>query len=259
MTSTSPTDVRILTRVDKIDAGFQRLLRGEDAVSEHDKHFAIRARAGLPPRLVGLSSRSLPSLDDALDALEGAGGALRIEVGGHVLDAAVADALLERGFRPSGTISVHQGPVPAPEIQTNPEMSAEPVDSDASWREFVEVFQRGFDLPEAERPAAGELAGWRERPGLELFVARLHGTPVAAGFLLLDGPVAYLGSAASTHVLRRQGGHLALLARRLARAAESDATRAFAQAEFGGTAQRNLERAGLRLLGTKTVFSPREG
>jgi GNAT superfamily N-acetyltransferase len=88
-----------------------------------------------------------------------------------------------------------------------------------------------------------ELDGWH------CYVALLDGVEVACGSMLLADGIATLGLDATAEPARGQGCHSALLARRLADAAEADCHTVLAEAcdepgNGGSAAARNLHRAG---------------
>ncbi len=62
------------------------------------------------------------------------------------------------------------------------------------------------------------------KPGFDYFLAFDGDTPVAAGLLFTHGSCGYLGSAATHAAYRKRGGQSALIAARLARAAERGCT-----------------------------------
>lgn len=91
---------------------------------------------------------------------------------------------------------------------------------------------------------------WRAglgRPGWTQVVAYDGDTPVATAALFVDGPEAWLGSATTVPAARRRGAHGALVAARLALAAEQGAVRVSAKVAPGSPAHRGLTRAGFAL------------
>jgi GNAT superfamily N-acetyltransferase len=82
----------------------------------------------------------------------------------------------------------------------------------------------------------------------------VDGTPAAAGALVVHEGVGYLADAATDPRFRGRGCQTALIRRRIADAALAGCDLVAAQAEFGSTSQRNLERGGLRICCTKAVW-----
>jgi len=92
------------------------------------------------------------------------------------------------------------------------------------------------------------------RPGTRCFVAEIEGTPVAAAALgLMDG-VAIFAGACTIPAWRNRGAQQALLAHRLAFAADHGCDLAMIVAAPGSASQRNAERAGFRIAYTRTKW-----
>jgi len=252
------SDARLLQRIQEAE------LR---ALAETFGDAAIRTIGGLSlvstgtagpgsVRVAGISPKTVGDLDAVLEALPSADDGpwpCRIDVLPGSLDASVADALFSRRFRHTGFESLMVGAPGDSEIDPNPGIEIVKPTEDWALREFVQVFHDGFEVPEPDRREPADLAHWSE--GASLFLARLYGTPVSAGMLHEGEHGAFLLTCASTHVLRRQGGHQALVQHRLARAAERGHARVFARVPFDGPAQRNLVRGGLRIAATIAVWS----
>ncbi len=88
---------------------------------------------------------------------------------------------------------------------------------------------------------------WRAglgRPGWTQVLARRDGTAVATAALFVAGEHAWLGSATTVPGARRTGAHAALVAARLALAAEQGARTVSVKCAAGSPSHRNLVRAG---------------
>ncbi len=207
-------------------------------------------------RIAGVSPKTLDTLDQALEALpegDDRPWPCRIDVLPGAVDASVADALFSRRFRHTGFESLMVGSPGDSELDPNPGIEVVEPTQDWAFREFVQVFHDGFEIPAPDRRESSDLEHWSK--GASLFLARLYGTPVSAGMLHEGEHGAFLLTCASTHVLRRQGGHQALVQHRLGHAAERGHDRVFARVPFDGPAQRNLVRGGLRIAATIAVWS----
>ena len=79
------------------------------------------------------------------------------------------------------------------------------------------------------------------------YFAEQSGTPIAAGALCITGDVALLAGASTVPHARRRGAQAALLATRLAWAAESGCDVAMVVTQPGSASQRNAERNGFRV------------
>lgn len=90
--------------------------------------------------------------------------------------------------------------------------------------------------------------------GTSCFLAEIGGVPVATGALALHGGVALLAGASTLPDWRGRGAQAALLAARLAFAAEQGCDLAMMGAAPGSTSQTNAERAGFRIAYTRTKW-----
>ena len=114
-------------------------------------------------------------------------------------------------------------------------------------------------------------AGWRDQPGVAdaiaplalvsaartdacLFLAEHEGRAIAAGSLSISQGVALLAGASTVPASRRLGAQSALLAARLAFAAERGCDIAMVVALPGSGSQRNAERNGFRVAYTRTKW-----
>lgn len=252
-------DGRLLRKIETAEVQTLCAILGDEAGSTIGKLTVVH-RAGDPigdrPRLFGLNPRCLTDLEPALESLGDSKSKCRVEILPGNLNTPVADALAAHGFRQTEFVAMMHGRTTDSAIQPNSGVEVKTVDSDPLFREFVESLQLGWDIPEADRRPADAVGHWRD--GGDLFVTRLHGTPVSAGFLHIHETTAYLGHTASQHVLRRQGGHLALLDHRLKLAAERGCTAVYGQVPFDSPAHRNLTRAGLHIAATKATWTSAE-
>ncbi len=113
----------------------------------------------------------------------------------------------------------------------------------------------GHAVPEASLPTHGSaLAAAVERAGGCLYVATVGGVRAAAAVLTVADRIGYLANAATLAAFRRRGCQRALIAARVADAADGRCDLVTSGAKFGSSSQRNLERAGFRLAYTKPVL-----
>lgn len=257
-------DLKLLRRARKAEVASLAALLGSDAIREFGKLVLVHAPGtsiGDTPRLLGAARGTRDAIPEALDTLDAdARAGCRIEVAPGDLDASLAETLDELGFRQTDFRAVLYGnPSDASARDTampdNDGLDIAVVDSDGTLAEFVQIHHEGWDIPEAHRAEPSAFAHWRDVA--ELFVSRLHGTSVGAAVLHRVDAIAHFGPSASTHVLRRQGGHIGLIRRRLVRAAELGCDLVFAHAPFDSPAHRNLQNAGLSLAATQAVWTAR--
>ena len=116
---------------------------------------------------------------------------------------------------------------------------------------FADVLLRGHGVPD-EVPRS-QIARWAEKPTSRLFVAEVDGVAAGAGALVL-GEVANLANASTLPEFRGRGLQSALIRARISAAAAAGADLVCSAASWASQSQRNLERAGLRIAHTKTVW-----
>ena len=122
------------------------------------------------------------------------------------------------------------------------------------------LYCEGFDLPQ---PAAPLFAACVERPGWQVFVARGTGAEViGVGYLFMRAGVAYLAGGTTRRSQRGRGVQTALLRARVAAAAQAGCR--WVASETGEAvagepqhSQRNMQRAGLDVVGVTHNFAPR--
>jgi ribosomal protein S18 acetylase RimI-like enzyme len=121
--------------------------------------------------------------------------------------------------------------------------------------EFGDVLLRGHGAPD-DAPRT-HIVAWAERSDSRMYVAEVDGRIGAAGALVLHDDLAYLANASTLPEARGRGLQSALIAARVDAAARAGIALVSAQAAWSSPSQRNLERAGLRVAYTKTVWRVR--
>lgn len=206
----------------------------------------------------GLGMFAEPGTDD-MDALEeffrSRGAAVHHEVSPLAVPS-VLPLLTSRGYEPVELTSVMHQPI-AP--RTAP---VAPVVSPSDVR--ARLIRAGEESIWAETSARG----WSEQPevvalvrelgevsvhtrGTRCFLAERRGLPIAAAALVMHGGVALLAGASTIPEWRGRGAQAALLAARLAHAADQGCDLAMMGAQPGSASQRNAERQGFRIAYTR--------
>jgi len=167
------------------------------------------------------------------------------------------DRLAQRGYRPIEFTSVMYLPVP----------SAYPTNVGLDPRLRTRVIQSG----EEDAWASVSARGWGEYPELRefllgmgqviassqgalVFLAEWDDIPIGTAVLWCHDGVALLGGASTVPEARRRGAQRALLAARLAHAADAGCDLAMMCAQPGSASQRNAERQGFRIAYTRTKW-----
>jgi GNAT superfamily N-acetyltransferase len=125
----------------------------------------------------------------------------------------------------------------------------------ADVEDFVRVLPTGHEVEAASVERA--IASTRHQARVEdarFYVARVDGTPAAAGVLFLHEGIAYLANASTLPAFRRRGCQSALIERRLADATAAGYRRAAVIVEWASQSHTNLARAGFRTAYTKAIW-----
>ena len=237
----------------------------------------IEARSGQPVEVrrfgdaAALMARQVPSPHfNAVVGLRGGQGHLvgelddwyrangikgRFVVAPGDLSAELGRALAARGYAQTDVDTVlYAAPPPAAAADTPFEIVA--VDSPAVMDEFLDTLLTGWGVPPDHRAGAkANMSGWLDVPAFRLYLIRIDGRPAAAGKLFLHDAVGYFPDAATDPDFRGRGLQTALLRHRTAIAAQSGARLIYSQAAFGSVSHRNMERVGLRVLCTRSIWT----
>ena len=121
---------------------------------------------------------------------------------------------------------------------------------------FLDLYQAGFGLPrliEIERDA---VLSWlqRAKSSLYLCIAHIDDTPAGVGILYMENGIGLLADAATLPQFRGTGCHTAMIQHRIAQAEKHNCDLLTSFVEFGSTSHQNLERAGLRVAYTKSMW-----
>jgi hypothetical protein len=164
----------------------------------------------------------------------------------------IASRLADEGARPLDAVTVLYGVPTAAEPAAEVELRR--VGPDEA-RQFGRVHLEGHGVPAGIIEVdASSFAASVGREDMIQYLARVDGEDAGAGVLFfLDGD-ASLANASTIERFRRRGVQTALLAQRLADAAEAGAGLITSLTTFGSDSQRNLVRAGLQVAYTKTVW-----
>lgn len=161
--------------------------------------------------------------------------------------AALAAPLGDAGARPVGFHTMLYGPSRTGERdprvrEARPEEAAE----------FADVLLRGHGAP--DEASRAHIVDWAGRDGSWMYVGEIDGRIAAAAALVLHDDLAYLANASTLPESRGRGLQTALIAARIDAAARAGIPLVSSQAAWSSASQRNLERAGLRIAYTKTVW-----
>jgi hypothetical protein len=122
---------------------------------------------------------------------------------------------------------------------------------------YLDTLFRGYGLGTGALPAQRAMMAIEHRsPHLRRYLAYLDGQVAAAAALHLTQRGGYLTGAATVPAMRRHGCQSALIRRRLCDAAAT-ARQVVVTTAFGSPSQANLQRLGLRIIHTRTLWRRR--
>ena len=123
--------------------------------------------------------------------------------------------------------------------------------------DYLDAYVAGWGIPEKDRAQfKSNVRPWLVQAGWSLYIAQLNGQPAAAATLYVRDGVGYLADSATDPSYRRRGLQSSLLRRRMRDASLAGADLVFSGAEPFSTSHRNMERAGMRLLFVRAIWSP---
>jgi GNAT superfamily N-acetyltransferase len=204
-------------------------------------------------RVVGLKGEQAAEIEPLVRWYRDNGAAPRFEILPREGDVALGRELMRLGLCPS---SFHTALVravdPAPDAAN---AVVERVTDAAAMEDFLDAYIAGWNIPDGDGFKRNVRAGWLDRPGWLLFLARVDGRPAAEGKLYIRDDAGYLADASCDPAFRRRGLQAALLAHRIAAARDAGAAFVCSGAAYLSTSHRNMERAGMRILFNRTIWT----
>jgi hypothetical protein len=183
------------------------------------------------------------------------GGEARFDIAAGDYDPEIGRELTRLGYFQSG---FHAALIGAPDMKVaaSSEITVEPVASCQDMEDFLEAYANGWGIPDALRESfKANVRPWFVEPGWSLYVAKVAGRPAATAILFVDAGVGYFADSATDPAFRRRGLHAALLSRRLRDASAAGVDLVCGGADFLSTSHRNMERAQMRLLFLRAIWT----
>jgi GNAT superfamily N-acetyltransferase len=221
-----------------------------------DNAVALMARNFPNPnfnRVAGLKAPHVAEIEPLVRWYRDNGVKLRFEILPREGDGELGRELVRLGLYPSEFHTALVRDVSEPPAAS--ETAVEQVTSEAAMDEFLGAYIAGWTIPDGDGFKRNVRAGWFNRPGWSLFLARVDGKPAAEGILYVKDGVGYLADASCDPKFRRRGLQAALLARRIAKAREVGCTLVCSGAAYLSTSHRNMERAGMRILFNRAIWT----
>jgi hypothetical protein len=136
------------------------------------------------------------------------------------------------------------------------EVEIDPITTTEGMQEFLGAYVAGWGIPETARDQFKKNVGpWLGQPGWSLYLARVEGHPAAAAILFVHAGVGYFADCATDPMFRGRGLHAALLCRRWRDASAAGVDFVCSGADFLSTSHRNMERAGMRILFLRSIWT----
>ncbi|WP_371454759.1 GNAT family N-acetyltransferase [Mycobacterium sp. GA-1841] len=225
--------------------------------------FACFAEAGSPlNKVVGLGFDGVPDeavLGEIERAFAARGSETRVELS-SLADPEIVGLLSGRGYRLVEFENVLARRVgDEPTVATDVQVRR--ADDLTAW---VDAVVEGFVHPDGEGVAAHEylpsdilerVERDMEKAGVTPYVALCDGVTAGGGGLRVAGGIAQLAGAATVPAYRRRGVQAALLAARLADAADAGCDIAVVTTAPGSTSHHNVQRRGFQLCYTRAILA----
>ena len=203
-----------------------------------------------------------PVTEDDMSAIEqfysGNGAAVNIETC-PLADMTLLTLLNARGYRPIEYSNVSVREVTDVDVAARPDSTSSvrvrsPREDEVESYSLVVI--KSF-LPDAELPTSllNVFTSCFHAEGAYFFLAEIDGVPAGGGMMSIHQGVASFGGAGTLTEFRNRGVQKALLAARLAKAAEEGCDLAMVATMPGSGSQRNVERQGFRVVYTRTKFT----
>jgi GNAT superfamily N-acetyltransferase len=121
---------------------------------------------------------------------------------------------------------------------------------------FLDLYQDGFELPRLKSNEKEAVLSWlgRAKSRLYLCIAHVDDVPAGVGILYMENRIGLLADATTLPGFRGRGFHTAMIHHRIAQAEKRGCDLLTSFVEFGSTSHLNLEKAGLRVAYTKSMW-----
>jgi hypothetical protein len=177
-----------------------------------------------------------------------------IDVNPGAIDTGTARILSSRGFAQTDfhPLFVRQFAEwkPAP-----PKLKTRIVSTTDDLKAFQELYVQGWDISAG---FAGTMKSyiekWASYPGWYLFLASDGEMPISTAVLFVKNRTSYLADATTPAPLRGRGARMSLLAARIEQAKALGCEVLFSRADFGSVSHKNMEKIGIPMSYTRSVW-----
>ena len=228
----------------------------------HARAFAARqlAQVGLFNRVIGLIPEDSELLDDILLFYSKQGVGYRIDISPYRVNAQLLAHLAKRGLQQSLFQTQLYSILPLEPPSVSPSITIREVTSQ-ELELFSKVYIAGFREALRGSEAMIQRLGTAVRmlygsSGWSIFLALVDEEPAGAGLLYVQDSIASLAGGATLPAFRQKGCQTALISHRITRAMAEGCSLLVGQAGVGSVSQMNMERVGLRVAYTRTMWTP---
>lgn len=207
-------------------------------------------------KVLGLDPSGEIYLAEIIDLFAGHHLNYRFEIMPGNLNSSLASRLHKLGFcQMSFNTAVYGQPSLAVRTSPNEQIKVREVQPNEIDL-FLDLYQDGFELPRLKHREREAVLSWlnRAKSSLYLCIAHIDDLPAGVGILHIEKGIGLLADATTLPAFRGKGCHTAMIHHRIAQAEKQDCDLLTSFVEFGSTSHLNLERAGLRVAYTKSIW-----
>lgn len=207
-------------------------------------------------KVLGLEPLSEIYLNDVIDLFARHNLNFRFEIMPGNLNSSLASRLHKLRFAQMGfNTAVYGHPSLAGKISPNEQLKIREIQPNEIDL-FMDLYQDGFELPRLKNKEREAVLSWlhRAKTSLYLCIAHIDDIPAGVGILYMENGIGLLADAATLPEFRDRGCHTAMIHHRIAQAEKQNCDLLTSFVEFGSTSHLNLERAGLRVAYTKSMW-----
>jgi GNAT superfamily N-acetyltransferase len=207
-------------------------------------------------KVLGLEPSSEIYLDEIVDMFAKYNLSFRFEILPGNLNSSLASRLHKLRFGQMGfNTAVYGRPALVENVSSNKQINVREVRPN-EIDVFLDLYQDGFDLPRLNHIEKEAVLSWlqRAKSSVYLCIADIDDTPAGVGILYTENGIGLLADATTLPDFRGRGCHTAMIQHRIAQAEKQTCDLLTSFVEFGSTSHLNLERAGLRVAYTKSLW-----
>ncbi|RTE11125.1 GNAT family N-acetyltransferase [Paenibacillus whitsoniae] len=212
---------------------------------------------GLFNSVKGFSEEDADSLEEVIRFYRDRNRTFQLDINPVSISPKLLEQLAVHGLYQTGFHSVLYGR-PSSELPELPaSIRIRPIESEADFDMYAAIHCVGAGMEIAHKHHfINNNIGLLGRPGWKLYLAFWQNEPAAVAVMYTSGKIASLTLAATVPAYRRKGLQTALLQWRMHEAYKANCELVVAQASFGSSSQHNMQRVGMQLAWTRSVWAP---